>query len=119
MATQKSVVTEKKSNRGQNGGARDGAGRKKGSPNKKTQEIIAKVESTGITPLDYMLAIMRKPDLPDDAETMAKLSHNNMRFEAAKAAAPYVHAKLASVEHKGTGKDGAILIQATPTDEKL
>ena len=44
-------------------------------------------------PLDYMLQILRDEDR-DTAE----------RMDAAKAAAPYVHAKLASVEH--TGKDG-------------
>lgn len=118
--TKAPVANEKisKSNTGK-GGARVGAGRKKGAPNKRTQEIMAKVEATGITPLDYMLNILRTPDLPANAKVMAKIAHNNMRFEAAKAAAPYVHAKLASVEHKGVGKDGAIIIQTTPTDEKL
>lgn len=43
-------------------------------------------------PLDYMLEILRNEEMPTDS-----------RFEAAKAAAPYVHAKLASVEHKGDG----------------
>lgn len=42
-------------------------------------------------PLDYMLTIMR-----DDTQPIAA------RMDAAKAAAPYVHAKLASVEHSGT-----------------
>ena len=46
--------------------------------------------ATGITPLDYMLAILR-----DEAKSQVD------RFEAAKAAAPYVHARLANVEHKG------------------
>lgn len=41
-------------------------------------------------PLDYLLSIMRDEDLPRPD-----------RVDAAKAAAPYVHAKLASVEHKG------------------
>lgn len=46
--------------------------------------------SSGISPLDFMLGILRDEGL--DEET---------RFEAAKAAAPYVHARLAAVEHKG------------------
>lgn len=46
----------------------------------------------GIMPLDYMLQILRDEDR-DTAE----------RMDAAKAAAPYVHAKLASVEHTGEG----------------
>lgn len=47
----------------------------------------------GIMPLEFMLAILRDDTVPRDE-----------RMDAAKAAAPYVHAKLASVEH--TGKDG-------------
>lgn len=81
----------------QRGGKRDGAGRKAGTPNKRTEEQVAKIEASGLTPLDYMLSILR-----DD--TMATES----RFEAAKAAAPYVHAKLASVEH--SGKEGGPMV---------
>lgn len=47
-------------------------------------------------PLDYMLSILRDENMAPDA-----------RMDAAKAAAPYVHAKLASVEHKG--EDGGPL----------
>jgi hypothetical protein len=86
---------EKKST-GIKGGARPGAGRKKGVPNKKTAQLMKAVEESGLTPLDYMLAIMR-----DEREKAP------LRFEAAKAAAPYVHARLATVEHSGKG-GGAI-----------
>jgi len=72
------------------GGKREGAGRKKGSPNKKTAETIKAVEASGLTPLEYMLSILRDEAQPHDA-----------RMDAAKSAAPYVHAKLASVEVKG------------------
>lgn len=68
-------------------------GRKKGTPNKATAAKAAEIAESGLTPLDYMLGIMRDEEKPAD-----------MRFEAAKAAAPYVHPKLAAVEH--TGKDG-------------
>jgi hypothetical protein len=74
------------------GGKRDGAGRKPGTPNKRTAEKVAAVEASGLTPLDYMLSILRDATKDDYA-----------RMDAAKAAAPYVHAKLASVEHKGEG----------------
>ncbi|HEX7644842.1 MAG TPA: hypothetical protein VF472_21790 [Burkholderiaceae bacterium] len=100
-------MAEKKSN-GIKGGARPGAGRKKGAPNKKTAETQKRVAESGLTPLDFMLQIMRQPDiepLPPEAESaeivshLAKrLQHDELRFEAAKAAAPYVHPKLASVE---------------------
>lgn len=80
------------------GGSREGAGRKPGVPNKRTAEQAQKVEASGLTPLDYMLSILRDEDA-NDAD----------RFEAAKAAAPYVHAKLASVEHKGDGGGPLVL----------
>ena len=79
-----------------NGGARPGAGRKKNSPNKKTAAIQKAVEESGLTPLDYMLEVMR--DVA--AEPRDRLSAANM-------AAPYVHAKLSSIEL--TGKDGGTI----------
>jgi hypothetical protein len=65
-------------------------GRKKGTPNKKTkllQEIIA---ASGVTPLDYMLGVLR-----DENATATE------RMDAAKAAAPSVHARLAAIDHAG------------------
>jgi hypothetical protein len=81
------------------GGKRENAGRKPGAPNKKTAQVIAAVEASGLTPLDYMLSILRD-------EAMSSES----RFEAAKAAAPYVHAKLANVDATVTGKDGGPIV---------
>lgn len=75
------------------GGKRAGAGRKKGVPNKRTAEVVQAVADGGITPLDYLLSVMR-----DEAGDPVR------RVDAAKAAAQYVHPKLAAVEH--TGKDG-------------
>lgn len=69
------------------GGPRPGAGRKPGSRNRKTKAQIEAVKSSGITPLDYLLNLMRNEKADDDD-----------RLEAAKAAAPYVHPKLSSVE---------------------
>lgn len=88
------------------GGARPGAGRKKGSKNKATKkrtEVAAKALKAGITPLDFMLNVMRAP-IPADVEPGVKVAMIGQRFEAAKAAAPYVHPRLTAVEH--TGKDG-------------
>ena len=76
------------------GGKRAGAGRKPGSPNKKTQEQISAVEDSGITPLEYMLTVMR-----DEGREQSE------RLDAAKAAAPYVHPKLSAVHStEGDGK---------------
>ena len=78
------------------GGKREGAGRKEGQPNKRTKELQEAVAASGETPLDYMLRVMR--DMTQDHER---------RDDMAKAAAPYVHSKLATTEV--TGKDGGPL----------
>ena len=69
------------------GGARPGAGRKKGAPNRRTAEVVRAVEESGLTPLEYLLGVMRDTDT-DQRE----------RMNAANMAAPYVHAKLSSIE---------------------
>lgn len=66
-------------------------GRPKGSPNKATTERQAEVTASGLTPLDFMLTALR--DETKDFGT---------RFEAAKAAAPYVHPKLSTVQMEAT-----------------
>ncbi|OQW71651.1 MAG: hypothetical protein BVN33_14565 [Proteobacteria bacterium ST_bin13] len=76
------------------GGARPGAGRKKGSVTKATvyrQEMFARAATEGMSPLDYLLGVMRDPGQDD-----------GRRLDAAKAAAPFVHARLASIEHSGS-----------------
>lgn len=78
------------------GGKREGAGRKAGVRNKKTQALLESVEETGITPLEYMLKVMRSEE--EELKT---------RLNAAIAAAPYVHAKLSSIEL--SGKDGSAI----------
>lgn len=61
-------------------------GRPKGAPNRATAAKEAEIKSSGLTPLDFMLGILRDTEA-DQAQ----------RFEAAKHAAPYVHPKLNSV----------------------
>lgn len=72
------------------GGARAGAGRKPGNSTRMNEEARQQALVGGISPLDFMLKILRDENQAADA-----------RFEAAKAAAPYVHARLAAVEHSG------------------
>jgi hypothetical protein len=72
------------------GGKRPGAGRKPGAITKRTQEATAAILASGLTPLDYMLGILRD-----------QTKNSDERFEAAKAAAPYVHPKLAAIDHSG------------------
>lgn len=92
------MTTTEKQSVSSNGGKRPGAGRKAGVPNKRTAALVAAVESTGITPLDYMLNVMRDDSTPNGAEAAQIVALMSLRFEAAKAAAPYVHAKLSSIE---------------------
>ena len=65
-------------------------GRTKGTPNKATVAKAAEIAASGLTPLDYLIGIMRNEKLP-----------SGDRMEAAKAAAPYVHPRLAAVELSG------------------
>ena len=60
-------------------------GRAKGVPNKITPALAAEIAASGLTPLDYMLKILRDTNAPEAR-----------RDDMAKAAAPYVHPKLAS-----------------------
>jgi len=82
------------------GGKRAGAGRKAGTPNKASVARQAKVAASGLTPLDYMLTVMR-----DEGAGASR------RDEMAKAAAPYVHPKLANIDHKSS--DGSMTPQPT------
>lgn len=72
------------------GGARPGAGRKPGGQNRITKEAVAKAHD-GLSPLDYLLSVLRDPGA-DEAK----------RIDAAKAAAPYCHAKLQPIDGEGS-----------------
>ena len=61
-------------------------GRKEGTPNKATATREAEIRAAGVTPLEFMLGVMR-----DDGKTV------ELRLEAAAKAAPYVHPRLSSV----------------------
>lgn len=66
---------------GGHGGAREGAGRKKGAKTLITEEALKRA-GEGETPLEYMLRIMRNEEEPNDR-----------RDKMALGAAPYVHSK--------------------------
>ena len=77
------------------GGARPGAGRKKGSVSKATvyrQEMLAKAAAEGISPLEVMMTAMREAWEKGDKEKAVQVAEK---------AAPYIHAKLAAVQHSG------------------
>ena len=62
------------------------SGRPKGSKNRD----MAALAAGGITPLEYMLSVVRDPAV-----------EYRRRDQMAQAAAPYLHARLASTEIKG------------------
>ncbi len=74
-------------------------GRQKGVPNKATAARAAEIAASGLTPLDWMLSVLRDPAV--DYDRRDKMAAN---------AAPYVHPRLAAVDH--SSKDGSM---ATPT----
>ena len=78
--------------RGSAPGERRG-GRKPGSPNKATVARQQAVANSGLTPLEYMLQVMRDEGAPQP-----------LRLDAAHKAAPFVHPKLASVEVNAKGE---------------
>jgi hypothetical protein len=80
-------------------------GRRKGTRNKKTvAQIDALVASGEVLPLAYLLTIMRDEGQPLD-----------VRLFCAKAAAPYCHHRLSSVEHNGHEADRAPEYEVTLT----
>lgn len=91
------------------GGARANAGRKAGAATKKTREIADKAMAEGISPLEFMLQVMRDDSNHEDPRIQAQ--REAMRFEAAKAAAPYIHPRLQAIEHSGPGGDAMEVVQ--------
>jgi hypothetical protein len=93
------------------GGKRANAGRKAGSATKKTREIADKAMEEGISPLEVMLFAMRA--LMTEAEQVVEAQrkagepivwpHGLLQDAAdvAKDAAPYIHPRLAAIEHTG------------------
>lgn len=88
------------------GGARQGAGRKAGAATRRTREVANKAAEQGITPLEYMLAVMRDKEIdPLRRDSMAK------------AAAPYLHAALKAIELTGKG-GGPVIIAMDDADRR-
>jgi hypothetical protein len=78
-------------------------GRKKGTPNRRAT-LLQKAAAEGVTPLDYMLAIMR-----DESATDVR------RDDMARAAAPYLHARRAPEDKQG--KTVPTMVYLTPNLE--
>jgi hypothetical protein len=64
-------------------------GRQKGVANQRTRAIAEAAMADGVTPLEYMLAVLRDETVEPER-----------RDEMAKAAAPYLHPRVAAIEAK-------------------
>ncbi len=73
------------------GGTRSRAGRKPNVETRITREVVERVAASGVTPLEAMVQIMH-------ASLGAK--KYAMALRAAMGAAPYMHPRLAAVQHK-------------------
>lgn len=83
------------------GGKRNGAGRPKRGMTKKSVEIARQAADEGITPLEVMVANMRRhweAKRYDEAQSCAV------------DAAPFMHAKLASVKHAGDAENPLTIV---------
>lgn len=81
-------------------------GRKPGTPNRATKAREELIASSGLSPLEYMLTTLR-----DESQPV------NVRLDAAKAAAQYVHPKLSAVTLSGD-PENPVEQRVTHVDEK-
>jgi hypothetical protein len=109
------------------GGRRPGAGRKKGARNKRTVALIAQAQAQGILPHEFLASVARgepvRCSLMDDVtglpigEPLLCFPSLDQRIDAARAAAPYFAARLASIEH--SGKIGVTRDASELSDDEL
>ncbi len=78
-------------------------GRQKGTPNKASAAREAKIAASGLTPLEFLTGVYQ------DIKT-----NYAQRIDAAKAAAPYVHAKLQPIDGKGSTAQTLIIETGVP-----
>ena len=84
-------------------------GRKQGTPNQATAARQAEIAGSGLTPLDFMLEVMRD----EQADTATRL-------DAAVKAAPYIHPKLAAIDSTHRGPDGgAVQVHYVISDKPM
>ena len=89
------------------GGRQPGAGRPKGSKNKRTIALEEALAAGGELPKGFMLRVMC-----DEGQPMP------LRADMAKAAAPYFHPRLNAIEHRGDDR-GPLIVILNEDDAKL
>ena len=90
------------------GGRRIGSGRPKGAASRANEEARATALASGLSPLDYMLGVMRDCGV-DDAR----------RDDMAKAAAPYLHSKMAPGRSLAIEEGRPFIINISEDDSRL
>lgn len=93
--------------KGRSGGPRPNSGRPPGRRDSKTEARLKAAEAGGITPLEYMLQLLRDPNTAPE-----------IRLDCAKSAAPYLHARLSSVDVKATVAHEGTAIPADVSPEQ-
>ena len=81
-------------------------GRKKGTLNRMNAKHRKAIAESGLTPLDYMLAVLRDEEAPKED-----------RMWAAQHAAPYLHPRLSAIDH--TGDAGGANRNESVTNEEI
>ena len=97
-------------------------GRKKGTPNKRTtalQEAVAEqlksLPKGQVKPLNYFLALLNsKP--PKGADPLTLVKHEELRFAAAQAAAPYTHPRLSAIDVSGSDNEAVQAVKNRSRD---
>lgn len=86
---------------GAHGGRRPNAGRKRGGKNRSTvakETLQAKALEAGVSPLEFMLGVGRgeiKETVTVEGKATQVAAPLSLRIEAMRAAAPYLHKRLA------------------------
>lgn len=100
-------------------------GRQKGTPNKRTQEVIDLAAKLGVSPMEVLLRITGNDwqGLGYEAPTFVKLTKEGPveveritlqdRLSAAKATADFIYPKLKAIEHSGSVESEAVLTPVT------
>lgn len=83
------------------GGRIAGAGRKPGALTKKTRAIATSLGAEGITPLEVLVSGMRIAWGKSLASEHTDREAFAAAIQCAEKAAPFMHAKLATVQHEG------------------
>src|SRR5580700_4065793 len=86
-------------------------GRPKGARNRRTIDAIRGAEASGQTPLEFLLDLMRNPEV-----------NQATRIDAAKAALPYLHSRISATTQIATvnvgilaEKSGKVIAESLPT----